>query len=45
MNHRTAPLDLRERLAVDEPGPVLRKLVAGAEVDEAVLISPATASR
>jgi glutamyl-tRNA reductase len=39
MNHRTAPLDLRERLAVDEPGPVLRKLVAGAEVDEAVLIS------
>jgi glutamyl-tRNA reductase len=39
MNHRTAPLDLRERLAVDEPEPVLRKLVAGAEVDEAVLIS------
>jgi glutamyl-tRNA reductase len=39
MNHRTASLDLRERLAVDEPGPVLRKLVADAEVDEAVLIS------
>ena len=39
MNHRTAPLDLRERLAVDEPGPVLRKLVAGDEVDEAVLLS------
>jgi glutamyl-tRNA reductase len=39
MNHRTAPLDLRERLAVDEPAPVLRKLVAGDEVDEAVLIS------
>ena len=39
MNHRTAPLDLRERLAVDDPGPVLRKLVADAEVDEAVLIS------
>jgi glutamyl-tRNA reductase len=39
MNHRTAPLALRERLAVDEPGPVLRKLVASGEVDEAVLIS------
>ena len=39
MNHRSAPLELRERLAVDEPGPVLRKLVAGDEVDEAVLIS------
>jgi glutamyl-tRNA reductase len=39
MNHRTAPLELRERLAVDEPGPVLRKLVASGEVDEAVLIS------
>jgi len=39
MNHRTAPLDLRERLAVDEPAPALRKLVAGGEVDEAVLIS------
>jgi glutamyl-tRNA reductase len=39
MNHRTAPLALRERLAVDEPGPVLQKLVAGEEVDEAVLLS------
>ena len=39
MNHRTAPLELRERLAVDEPGPVLRKLVASGEVDEAVLLS------
>jgi glutamyl-tRNA reductase len=39
MNHRTAPLDLRERLAVDDPAPCLRKLVAGDEVDEAVLVS------
>ncbi len=39
MNHRTAPLELRERLAVDDPVPVLRKLVAGDEVDEAVLLS------
>ena len=39
MNHRSAPLELRERLALDDPGPVLRKLVSGDEVDEAVLIS------
>ena len=39
MNHRSAPLELRERLAVDDPGPALRKLVAGDEVDEAVLVS------
>ena len=39
MNHRTAPLDLRERLAVDDPAPVLQKLVAADEIDEAVLLS------
>lgn len=39
MNHRSAPLALREQLAVDDPVPVLRKLVSAAEVDEAVLIS------
>jgi len=39
MNHRTAPLALRERLAVDDPVPVLRKLVGGEEIDEAVLLS------
>jgi len=39
MNHRTAPLELRERLAVDDPGPVLRKLVACDEIEEAVLVS------
>ena len=38
MNHRTAPVEVRERFAVDEPGPWLAKLVAGDEVDEAVLI-------
>ena len=38
-SHRTAPLELRERLAVDDPTPALRKLVAGDEVDEAVLFS------
>jgi glutamyl-tRNA reductase len=39
MNHRTAPLELRERLAVSDPGPPLQKLVACEEIDEAVLIS------
>ena len=39
MNHRTAPLDVRERLAVDDPQPALRKLVREDDVDEAVLLS------
>jgi glutamyl-tRNA reductase len=39
MNHRSAPLELRERLAVDDPAPPLQKLVACAEIDEAVLFS------
>jgi glutamyl-tRNA reductase len=39
MNHRSAPLELRERLAVDDPAPLLQKLVACAEIDEAVLFS------
>jgi glutamyl-tRNA reductase len=38
-NHHRAPLEVRERLAVDEPGPLLHKLVAGDEIDEAVLLS------
>ncbi len=39
MNHRTAPLDVRERLAVSDPAPPLQKLVACQEIDEAVLLS------
>ncbi len=39
MNHRTAPLALRERFAVEDVRPGLGKLVAGDEIDEAVLIS------
>jgi glutamyl-tRNA reductase len=39
MNHRSAPLEVRERMAVDDPVPALGKLVASDEVDEAVLIS------
>ncbi len=27
MNHESAPIEVRERLAVDEPGPLLRKLI------------------
>jgi len=39
MNHRTAPIEVRERFAVEEPGPWLAKLVAGEEIEEAVLLS------
>lgn len=39
MNHRSAPLAIRERFAVDDLGPALRKLVACDEVAEAVVVS------
>ncbi len=39
MNHRTAPLELRERYAVEDPVPALRKLHASDEVEEAVIVS------
>jgi len=39
LNHRSAPVDVRERLAVDDVAPPLQKLVASDEIDEAVLIS------
>ena len=39
MNHRTAPVEVRERFAVDDPLPWLAKLVASPEIEEAVLIS------
>jgi glutamyl-tRNA reductase len=39
MNHRTAPLALRERFAVEDLRPVLAKLVTGDEIEEAVLLS------
>ncbi len=39
MSHRSAPLEVRERLAQEDPAPALQKLVACAEVDEAVLLS------
>jgi len=39
MNHRTAPLDVRERYAAQDPGPALRKLASCEEIGEAVLVS------
>jgi glutamyl-tRNA reductase len=39
MNHETAPIEVRERLAVDEPGPLLQKLVDSDDIEEAVLFS------
>lgn len=39
MNHRSAPLEIRERFMVDDPEPLLTKLVASDEIEEAVLIS------
>jgi glutamyl-tRNA reductase len=39
MNHRSAPVEVRERFAVADPGPALAKLVASDEVEEAVLVS------
>jgi glutamyl-tRNA reductase len=39
MNHRTAPIEVRERFAVEDPEPWLRKLAASEEIDEAALLS------
>jgi glutamyl-tRNA reductase len=39
MSHRSAPLEVRERFAVEDPAPMLEKLVSSDEVDEAVLLS------
>jgi glutamyl-tRNA reductase len=39
MSHRTAPLGLREQLAMADPDAPLRKLAASDEIDEVVLLS------
>jgi len=39
MNHESAPVEVRERFAVDDPGALLAKLVAYDEIDEAVVVS------
>jgi glutamyl-tRNA reductase len=39
LSHHTAPVDVRERFAVDDPSPALAKLARCDEIDEAVLIS------
>jgi len=39
MNHQSAPIEVRERLAVEDPRAALQQLVASEEIDEAVLFS------
>ena len=39
MNHRSAPIEVRERFAVAQAGPMLRKLIDRPEIQEAVLLS------
>lgn len=39
MSHRTASVEVRERFAVAQAGPLLRKLVDRPEIEEAVLLS------
>ncbi|UCE85755.1 MAG: glutamyl-tRNA reductase [Deltaproteobacteria bacterium] len=39
LSHRTAPVEVRERFAVEDPGPALTKLARCDELEEAVLIS------
>ncbi len=39
LSHRTAPLELRERYAVDDPQPALVKLARSHEIEEAVVLS------
>ncbi|MFP8882164.1 MAG: glutamyl-tRNA reductase [Myxococcota bacterium] len=39
MNHDSAPIGVREKLAVDDAAPLLQKLVSCDEIDEAVLFS------
>ena len=39
LSHRTAPLELRERYAVDDPQPALVKLARSQEIEEAVVLS------
>ena len=39
MNHQSAPIEVRERMAVDDPGPLLQKLVDSDDIEEAALFS------
>ena len=39
MNHRTAPVEVRERFALGEVAPVLQKLADAEEIEEVVLVS------
>ena len=39
MNHRSAPVEIRERYAVDDTRPALQKLAASDEIDEVAILS------
>lgn len=39
MNHRSAPIELRERFAIDDPVPALEKLAASEELEEVAILS------
>jgi len=39
MNHQSAPVEVRELLAVEDPGPLLRKLVDSEDIEEAAIFS------
>jgi glutamyl-tRNA reductase len=39
MNHTTAPVEVRERFAVNEVAPVLQKLADAGEIEEVVIVS------
>ena len=39
MNHRTAPVEVRERFAIEDPVPVLQKLVDSEDVQEVAILS------
>lgn len=39
MNHRSAPVEIRERYAIDDTRPALQKLAASEEIDEVAILS------
>ena len=39
MNHRSAPVEIRERYAIEDPRPALQKLAASEEIEEIAILS------